>query len=96
MKTTSKPLVRLINCCLLSNRICNDVPFAGVGLAKRALVMNEFSHIDCQIHGDEWTVEIKGIRDSTLKFKLGEETPERVTEDGRKVTVIFTNKSFIY
>lgn len=59
-----------------------------MGLAKRALALAEYSHINCEIHDDgEWIIEIKGLRDTLLKFKIGVETPERITEDGRKVTV---------
>ena len=47
------------------------------------------SHIDCEYHTetDEWDIHIKGIRETNFKFKLGVETPLRVTEDSRKVTV---------
>ena len=73
----------------------NVMIHAGVGLAKRALAMAEYSHIDCEIHDDgEWVIHIKGLRDTLLKFKIGTETPERVTEDGRKVKVKRIFRSF--
>ena len=52
------------------------------------MAMLASSHIDCSYHpeSDEWDIHIKGIRESDFKFKLGAET-QRVTEDGRKVTV---------
>lgn len=58
----------------------------GVNVAKRALVASESAHVDCHIDGDEWTVEIKGIRETVIKFRLGQEI-QRVTPDGRHLTV---------
>lgn len=48
--------------------------------------MNEVPVVDCQIEGDEWTISIKGAKDSTFKFRFGVEI-KRTTGDGRHVTV---------
>ena len=63
---------------------------AGVPAAKRAMAMLASSHIDCNYHADtdQWDIHIKGIRETDFKFKLDDGGEiQRVTEDGRKVTV---------
>ena len=79
LNINSSPLYRLIH------NIYN-ISKQGLNVAKRALAMNEKTHIDCHVDGDDWSIEIKGMRDAAFKFRLGVEA-KRTTADGRHVTV---------
>lgn len=56
-------------------------------LAKAATPQVEYS-----ANGDDWTVATTGLRDTTVKFKVGVEQDDETT-DGRKVKSIYTLES---